>query len=118
MTSDAKPPGDAGDGPVDEPPGERSGERYRATRCRRFRVTGLVQGVFFRDSTRELAEKLDLTGYANNKADGSVEVVVCGRPDALERMGAWLKSGPPMASVATLEILEAEIVAYRKFTIG
>lgn len=116
VTSDAKSA--AGGGPLHEPPGGPSGVQRNATRCRRFRVTGRVQGVFFRDSTRELAQKLDLTGYANNKSDGSVEVVACGRPDALDRMADWLKNGPPMSSVAKLEVTEAEIVNYRKFTIG
>jgi acylphosphatase len=86
--------------------------------CRRFRVTGRVQGVFFRDSTREQARKLGLTGYASNMPDGSVEVVACGRRDALERLAKWLESGPPMASVEHVESSAVDRVSFRSFTIG
>jgi acylphosphatase len=72
--------------------------------CRRFTVTGRVQGVFFRDSTRRQAEALGLTGHAKNRPDGSVEVVACGADDeSLDRLGEWLRQGPPMATVVTGE---------------
>jgi acylphosphatase len=88
------------------------------TKCRYFRVTGRVQGVFFRDSTREQALKLQLTGLVRNMPDGSVEVFACGRQDALEQLGVWLQSGPPMASVANVESADVENRSFRKFTIG
>jgi acylphosphatase len=81
-------------------------------------VTGRVQGVFFRDSTREKAVKLGLTGYANNMPDGSVEVVACGMSHALDKLGEWLQSGPPMASVKSVATTEIDYVSFRKFTIG
>jgi acylphosphatase len=86
--------------------------------CRKFRVTGRVQGVFFRDSTRQVARKLDLTGYAKNNPDGSVEVVACGRAEALHSLADWLRSGPPMASVTNVETTEIEFMSYRKFTVA
>jgi len=89
-----------------------------ATTCRRFRVTGRVQGVFFRDSTRQRALKLGLTGSARNLPDGSVEVTACGRQDSLEQLGLWLQSGPPMASVASVEWADVEHRKFRNFTIG
>lgn len=67
--------------------------------CARFIVTGRVQGVFFRASTREQAVRLGITGYAKNLADGSVEVVGCGSDDALAELDAWLQHGPPSARV-------------------
>lgn len=79
--------------------------------CRRFRVTGRVQGVFFRDSTRRVALDLRLTGYAKNMPDGSVEVLACGGRESLERLAEWLRSGPPMASVTGVEAAEADDVA-------
>jgi acylphosphatase len=88
------------------------------TKCRRFRVTGRVQGVFFRDSTREEARRLGLTGYANNMPDGSVEVLACGTDAALDKLAAWLQKGPPMASVAAVEASEAQYVEFGKFRIG
>lgn len=90
----------------------------RTSRCRRFRVTGRVQGVFFRGSTREQAVRLGLTGSARNMPDGSVEVLACGPLEALERLGTWLCSGPPMASVENVEATDVERERPGKFTIG
>jgi acylphosphatase len=98
--------------------GKSQADASSVTKCRYFRVTGRVQGVFFRDSTREQALKLQLTGQARNMPDGSVEVLACGRQDALEQLGIWLQSGPPMASVANVESTDVENRSFRKFTIG
>ncbi len=68
----------------------------------RFTVSGTVQGVFFRASTRARACELGLTGFARNRANGSVEVVACGSPDALRELEVWLHDGPPTARVATV----------------
>jgi acylphosphatase len=65
----------------------------------RFLVSGLVQGVFFRASTRTRAQELGLHGYAMNLADGRVEVVASGSDDALDQLAAWLRHGPPSARV-------------------
>lgn len=65
----------------------------------RFLVSGLVQGVYFRASTQARARQLDLTGYARNLADGRVEVVASGDAQALARLEAWLREGPPAAEV-------------------
>lgn len=67
--------------------------------CVRFIVSGRVQGVFFRASTRAQALALGITGYARNLADGSVEVVASGSPEALNELEAWLQHGPPSARV-------------------
>ena len=67
--------------------------------CRKFVVEGRVQGVWFRESTRKQAQSLDISGHAINCTDGSVEVLVCGSADALERLAEWLHQGPPLADV-------------------
>ena len=72
-------------------------------RACRFIVTGNVQGVFFRASTRDQARRLGLCGYAKNLDDGSVEVVAVGDDDALEDMAEWLQHGPPMADVTVVQ---------------
>jgi len=77
--------------------------------CRRFRVTGRVQGVFFRETTRRQARLLDLTGHAVNCADGSVEVLACGRPEGVEQLAAWLWQGPAMAAVDQVVVLETDV---------
>jgi len=61
-----------------------------------------VQGVFFRDSTRDVAHTLKLDGHAINLPDGSVEVVACGSDDAIARLCEWLQEGPRLASVTSV----------------
>lgn len=75
----------------------------RVMACRLFRIEGRVQGVWFRESTRRAAVPLGITGYAKNLADGSVEVLACGEPAALDRLTEWLGQGPPMAQVTKVE---------------
>ncbi|GGA07840.1 acylphosphatase [Dyella caseinilytica] len=65
----------------------------------RFLISGRVQGVFFRASTRDEALRLGLNGYARNLADGRVEVVADGRDEALHELEQWLWQGPPAARV-------------------
>jgi len=84
--------------------------------ARRFIIKGRVQGVFFRDSTRRVAESLGLTGHAINLDDGNVEVLACGDAEAIESLLEWLQEGPPLASVATVFEQAAEwqaIVGFR-----
>ena len=68
--------------------------------CAKFIVSGRVQGVFFRASTRDEALRLKLSGHAKNLADGSVEVLACGSDAALDALERWLRRGPPAARVA------------------
>jgi acylphosphatase len=68
--------------------------------CMHCRVTGRVQGVFFRASTRNRAVELGLTGWVRNMPDGAVEVLACGDDAALEALQEWLHEGPPMARVS------------------
>lgn len=70
-------------------------------------VTGTVQGVGFRWAAREQAQSLGVTGWARNRADGSVEVEVEGDPDRVERMLAWLREGPPGSAVERVEVADA-----------
>ena len=71
--------------------------------CRRYRVTGRVQGVWFRESTRRQAQSLGLAGHAINLDDGSVEVVAAGPEHGLQALKEWLHRGRPMAEVASVE---------------
>jgi acylphosphatase len=65
----------------------------------RFLVSGKVQGVWFRASTRERALALGLRGHARNLADGRVEVLAIGDQVAIEQLARWLQHGPPLARV-------------------
>lgn len=62
-------------------------------------VIGQVQGVFFRASTLEQAQSLNLVGFVENLPDGSVEVVAEGPKYALEDLAKWCSHGPPKAAV-------------------
>jgi acylphosphatase len=73
---------------------------------RRFRVTGKVQGVYFRHSTRLEAERLALSGYARNLPDGSVEVLVQGPAAAVIELHQWLHRGPKSARVEAVQEIE------------
>ena len=72
--------------------------------CRRYVISGLVQGVFYRASTQEQAQSLGLKGWVKNLRDGCVEAVACGDAQQLERFESWLHQGPPMAQVDNIEI--------------
>jgi len=58
-----------------------------------------VQGVWFRESTRQQAVMRGITGYARNCPDGSVEVVAHGSPEAISALRDWLRHGPRLAEV-------------------
>jgi len=70
----------------------------------RLRVTGLVQGVFYRQSTAGEAARLGLAGTVRNLADGSVEVVAEGSREAVLALVAFCRRGPPSARVEGLEV--------------
>jgi acylphosphatase len=84
--------------------------------CARFIVTGKVQGVFFRASTRERALRLGLTGHAKNLADGNVEIVASGSREAIDELDAWLHHGPPAASVENVRREALPEQSWRGFT--
>ncbi|GAA1438894.1 acylphosphatase [Leifsonia poae] len=69
-------------------------------------VTGMVQGVGFRWSAREEAHRLGVTGFARNRADGSVEVEIEGEQEPVDRMLAWLRQGPPGSEVTGVTVAE------------
>ena len=73
---------------------------------RRVVVHGRVQGVFFRESTRRLAEAHGVAGWVRNAADGTVEGVFEGTRDAVERMLRFCREGPRGAVVESVEVFE------------
>jgi acylphosphatase len=75
---------------------------------RRVVVEGRVQGVFFRDSTRREARTRGLAGWVCNRADGAVEAVFEGPPDAVDALVAYMQSGPRGADVSNVEVTEEE----------
>lgn len=89
-----------------------------APACRLFRVTGRVQGVFFRASTQTAARDLGLGGYARNLEDGAVEVLACGSNGSLDALQRWLQEGPPMAQVDDVSAESRPFRPLNSFDIG
>lgn len=71
---------------------------------RRVRVHGRVQGVAFRAHTRRRAQELGACGWVRNRPDGTVEAVFEGPPAAVEALVEACRTGPPWASVDTLDV--------------
>ena len=87
------------------------------TVARRVRVTGRVQGVFFRAWTRQQAEALDVNGWVRNCADGSVEAHVEGDEDRVRQLVAQMRQGPGGAKVDELTVEVAEPANVRGFEV-
>jgi len=75
---------------------------------RRVVVHGSVQGVFFRDSVRRLAQQRGVSGWVANRWDGTVEAVLEGDPDAVERLVAFCREGPRGAQVESVDVSEED----------
>ncbi len=69
----------------------------------RARVTGRVQGVWYRGATQERAASLGLVGWVRNRRDGSVELEVEGAPAIVEQLIGWCRSGPSAARVSSVD---------------
>jgi len=85
---------------------------------RRVVVHGYVQGVFFRDSVRRLAQQHSVSGSVANRWDGTVEAVFEGEPDAVERLVAFCREGPRGAQVTSVEVSEEEPEGMSGFTVS
>jgi acylphosphatase len=83
----------------------------------RVRVTGRVQGVFFRDACRERARAEGLGGWVRNTADGTVEAEFEGSAAAVDRLVAWCRTGPPRAEVDDVETNLVPAAGDRRFRI-
>jgi len=67
-------------------------------------ISGRVQGVWFRASTRDKAEQLGLTGWVKNTTDGNVEAVFEGEEKVIDEMIEWCHHGPPLAEVYNVKV--------------
>ena len=72
----------------------------------RLVISGRVQGVFFRASTKDEADRLGLGGWVRNLETGQVEAVAEGDAEAIERFLSWCRVGPRLASVSRVETTE------------
>jgi acylphosphatase len=86
-------------------------------KCVSCRVTGRVQGVWFRGSTQKQAQALGITGYARNMPDGSVAVLACGDEAAIDSLVEWLHRGPTLARVTGVEVEPVDTEPPASFTV-
>jgi acylphosphatase len=80
-------------------------------------VHGLVQGVFFRDSTRRRAQGESVGGWVRNRADGTVEAVFEGEPEAVERLVRFCSEGPRGAVVERIERFDEPVEGLTGFSV-
>lgn len=85
-------------------------------RCRVV-VRGLVQGVWFRESTRRQAESVGVSGWVRNREDGTVEAVFEGEPHAVAQCVSWCRMGPPSAEVTGIDVFEEAPQGERGFLV-
>lgn len=74
----------------------------------RMRVNGRVQGVYYRDSCRQMAQRLGVNGWVRNRSDGSVEVVAEGAREDVDALARWCRDGPPRAVVTGVEVVDEQ----------
>lgn len=80
-------------------------------------ITGKVQGVYYRQSTRTKAIELSVSGIVMNLPDGSVQIIVTGTELQLAQLAAWCKTGPPRAIVTSVDVKELPLQQFTDFSI-
>ena len=80
-------------------------------------ITGKVQGVFYRDSTKRKAHEFGVHGFVRNHPDGSVYAEVEGSQEALDVFVSWCQDGPENALVTYVDVTEGEMVGFDGFEI-
>jgi acylphosphatase len=86
--------------------------------ARRCFVSGRVQGVFYRASTRQKAIELGCSGFARNLPDGRVEVLAVGEPQAVQGLLDWLWRGSPASEVKLVEVQELRLEDLEDLPVG
>ena len=80
-----------------------------------LRISGTVQGVWYRKSAVEEARRMGISGFAMNLADGTVRIEAEGTREALDRFIAWCRMGPPRAGVDSVQVTEGPMIGYAVF---
>ena len=86
--------------------------------CKLYKITGRVQGVFYRASARDKAQQLGLRGWVKNLPDGRVETFACGDAAQLGEYAQWLKNGPRLANVTGIEVAASACTQSEGFEIN
>lgn len=80
-------------------------------------VSGKVQGVFYRQSTRDKAQELGITGTVKNLPNGNVHIMASGTNEQLTQLVTWCKQGPPRAIVSSVDVEKLTPHAFVGFTV-
>ncbi len=80
-------------------------------------VSGKVQGVFFRQSTKEKANQAGIRGEVRNTPDGKVAILATGDREKLDELIDWCRQGPPRARVTAVEVTNLPLQAFDDFSI-
>jgi acylphosphatase len=82
-----------------------------------IQVTGKVQGVFYRQSTKEFAIKNNITGEVKNLPDSSVQIIATGTAEQLNLLEQWCHRGPARAQVTEVNVTPTELKLFEQFSI-
>lgn len=80
-------------------------------------ISGKVQGVYYRQSAKEKALELGITGSVKNLPDGNVFLVATGTPEQLDKLVEWCRTGPSRAVVKNVQVQQLEAHPFSGFTI-
>ena len=80
-------------------------------------IEGLVQGVFYRQSTKAIAIDSGITGEIKNKPDGTVHIIATGTEPQLEQLIKWCNKGPEMAIVTNVKVEKIPLKTFKGFSI-
>ncbi|HXS57759.1 MAG TPA: acylphosphatase [Hanamia sp.] len=80
-------------------------------------ITGKVQGVFFRASAKDTAEKYEVKGWIKNTVNGSVEALVTGEPYNIDEFVNWCKVGPEKAKVDHVAVVQKPKMKFHDFEV-
>lgn len=80
-------------------------------------IRGKVQGVFFRETARKIAEQLHIKGWIKNTKDETVEAVVSGEKESIDRFINWCRIGPEKAKVKDVIISAVEEIYFERFEV-
>ncbi|MCZ4242883.1 acylphosphatase [Pedobacter punctiformis] len=80
-------------------------------------VSGKVQGVFFRASTKAVADQMGIKGFVKNEKDGSVYIEAEAEQFILDAFMDWCKEGPEKSKVENVEVTDGELKNYRNFEV-
>lgn len=83
----------------------------------RLFLTGSVQGIFFRQFVKDQAEKINVRGFVRNLEDGRIEIFTEGDEEAVDKMLAICKRGPPHAQIRHIEEKPESFQGFKEFKI-